>query len=142
MVKGSCLHHNTPRAVRCQTTGKTAAEPGICPTGGPGLAGWLGSMDAKYEPTHFHLTYGCGTLICKKNHVGRNREAKRPLANPPNHKWVPDRLDALTDTLLRAISVHGGFPRRIKGLGTVTDPLAQTPRDALRESPCSNLSAG
>ncbi len=46
----------------------------------------------------------------------------RILVFATNHQWAPDRLDALTDTQLRAISVHGGFPRRIKGMGTVTDP--------------------
>ena len=45
-------------------------------------AGSLGSMDARYEPTHYHSEYGCGRLIAEKNHVGRNRVAKRPLATP------------------------------------------------------------
>ena len=66
----------------------------------------------------------------------------RILVFATNHQLAPGGLDAHTDTQLRAISVHGGFPRRIKGLGTVTDPLAQTPRDAPGDSPCSISSAG
>jgi len=41
----------------------------------------------------------------------------RILVFTTNNQWAPDRLDALTDTQLRAISMHGGFPRKIKGLG-------------------------
>ncbi len=48
----------------------------------------------------------------------------------PTAGGSPTGLTPLQSPELRAISVHGGFPRTIKGLGTVPDPLAQTPRDA------------
>ena len=40
-----------------QHSSQSGAGPGIGPTGGT-WAGSLGSMDANYEPTHYHSEYG------------------------------------------------------------------------------------